>query len=53
MSKILKISNHVNKSASENVGLLTDSEKMFLDLIAKIIVNKISVDEKGGGLREN
>ena len=42
MSKIVKISSSKSENTSESVKVLSDAEILFLDLIAKIIVNNIS-----------
>jgi len=41
MSKILKISNSKSNNFDAQVREFSDGEKLFLDLIAKIIVNNI------------
>lgn len=53
MSKIIKISQ--KKSVTKPlVTEMTDAEKLFLDLIAKIIVNKIcNSNEESNHIRAN
>ncbi len=46
MSKIVKISTSKFNNSDTQVRELSDREKLFLDLIAKIVVNNISSNSK-------
>ncbi len=53
MAKIIKINSNQIGDPSKDIVSMSDAEKLFLDLVAKMIVNKIAQNEKSHCVRED